>query len=400
MAPLRRLANLARVPELGLHSAIALSLGLAHAFTFPFLSLFALEEARFSARQLGIYLAASALSGVLATTWLAKLSDRTGRHRQALLLSLLCATVGNVAMCGLRSFWPLLLNAVTLLAVGRAAFSQTFSLARARFDAEQVEDVTLATNTIRMFLSLGWVVGPALAAVALAGLGWSGLYLVAAGTFVVVGLLALRAREPSTPPRAAGHGTSILRYMRRGPVAALMAGFGLLFLCSNLNIIVVPLLLVQNLGGAERDVGLAFGLAAGLEIPLMLGSALVAGRLGKGRLIVSGALVYVGYFIALSLATRPWHAFLAQGLTAFFVSVVMGLGMSYFQDLLPGESGVSTALYVNAMTLGSILAGGLFAALAAPLGSRGVLLVCAGICLIAFFLLVYADSRLARSASS
>jgi MFS transporter, SET family, sugar efflux transporter len=394
MTALRRLASVARIPELGLHAAMVLALGVAHAFTIPFLSLFASTEAHFSTEELGIYLAASAVSGVVATTWLGKLSDLASSHRTVLLLSLMCAAVGHLAMCYLRGFAGLLANAVTILAVGRAAFSLTFALSRARLEAEAVGDLTLATNTLRMFFSLGWVIGPALAALFLARFGWNGLYLVSAGTFAGIGLLALRIRKPPDRPARTGPATSVLRYVRRGPVAALMAGFGLLFLCSNLNLIVLPLLLVQTLGGAERDVGGTFGLAAGLEIPLMLGSALVAGRLGKGRLIISGALVYTLYFVALALATRPWHAYLAQLPTAFFVSVVMGLGLSYFQDLLPGETGVSTALYVNAMTIGSILAGGIYALLAGPLGNRGVLGIGAGLCLVAFGLLVYADRRL------
>jgi SET family sugar efflux transporter-like MFS transporter len=391
MAPLRRLTSVSRIPEFWLHATMVL----AHSFTVPFLSLFALNEAGFSSRQLGVYLAASALSGVVATTWLGKLSDRAVSRRRVLLLSLLCATVGHLAMCQLRSFWGLLAVSVTILAVGRATFSQTFALARVRFEQEAVADISLATIAIRMCFALGWVVGPALAAVFLASAGWSGLFLISAGTFAGIGLLALRTREPAARPAATGAGTPILRYMRRPPVMALMAGFGLLFLCSNLNLIVLPLLLVQTLAGAERDVGGTFGLAAGLELPLMLGTALVAGRLGKSRLIIAGALTYVGYFVALAVATQPWQVYLAQVLTAFFVSVVMGLGLTYFQDLLPGESGVSTALYVNAMTIGSILSGGLFALLAGPLGNRGLLGVCAGLCLLASGLLAYADARLA-----
>jgi SET family sugar efflux transporter-like MFS transporter len=395
MAALRRLAAVSRIPEFWLHSAMVLALGLAHAFTVPFLSLFALDEAHFSAQQLGIYLAASALSGVLATTWLGKLSDGRLGRRRGLHLSLLCAAIGSAAMCYLRGFAGLLLNAITLLAIGRAAFSQTFALARARFEADAVADLTLATNAIRMFFSLGWVIGPALAAVWLARFGWSGLYLASAGLFVSIGLLALRVRP--APGRAAVTGdgdASVLRYVRRPPVAALIAGFGLLFLCSNLNLIALPLLLVRDLAGVERDVGVAFGLAAGIELPLMLGVALLADRLGKGRLIVAGALVYAGYFIALALATQPWHAYLAQLLTAFVVSVFMGLGLSYFQDLLPGRPGASTALYVNAMTVGSVLSGALYAPLAGPLGSRGVLAVCSGLSLLAAALLRHADSRL------
>jgi SET family sugar efflux transporter-like MFS transporter len=393
MSALRKLADVARIPAFARLSVTALVLGLAYSITLPYLSLFALTEARMSARELGVYMALSAVSGVVVTTWLGKLSDRGLGHKRAILLSLVCALLGHAAMSQLRSFAGLLVNTVVFLSVGRAAFSQTFSLARSRFEAGGVRDLTLATNALRMFFSLAWVIGPAFGAAAVAEVKFSGLFLVSAGLFGLVALLVLPVDASRADLAFAGKRTAVLQYMRRPEVAAMTAGFALLFMCANLNTTVLPLHVVDTLHGAKSEVGWVFGTAAALELPLMLGSALVANRLGKPRMLIAAAAVYGAYFLAMTAAGRPWQLYPVQVLSALVISIVMGLGLSYFQDLLPGEPGVSTALYANAMTLGSVLSGSVFAAAAGACGTRGLLLVCAGCSFGACLLLLYAGRR-------
>jgi SET family sugar efflux transporter-like MFS transporter len=340
-----------------------------------------------------VYMALSAVSGVVVTTWLGKLSDRGLGHKRAILLSLGCALIGHAAMSQLRGFGGLLVNTVIFLSVGRAAFSQTFSLARARFEADGVKDLTLATNALRMFFSLAWVIGPAFGAVAVAEVHFSGLFLIAAGLFALVALLVLPLDASRADLAFGGKRTAVLQYMRRPDVAAMTAGFALLFMSANLNTTVLPLYVVDTLHGPKSAVGWVFGTAAALELPLMLGTALVASRLGKPRMLVVAAAIYGAYFLAMVAAGRPWQLYPVQVLSALVISVVMGLGLSFFQDLLPGEPGVSTALYANAMTLGSVLSGSVFAAAAGTWGNRGLLLVCAGCSFAACLLLIYAGRR-------
>jgi SET family sugar efflux transporter-like MFS transporter len=382
------------VPGFARLGAAALALGLAYSISAPFLSLFALDEAHLQPRELGLYMALSAVTGVLATTWLGKLSDRGLGRRRAMVLCLLCAALGHAAMSQLRGFGWLLLNTAILLAPGRASFSQTFSLARARFEGERVRDLTLATSTMRMFFSVAWVVGPALGALLVGRLHYSGLFLVSAAAYGAIVLLVLPLDPPAPDPDQPQPRTAVLAYLRQGPTAALTVGFGLLFLCANLNTMVLPLYVVETLHGSQREIGWVFGLTAGLEIPLMVWTALIAARLGKGRMIVVGALLYGVYFLAMAAAQRPWQLYPAMGLNAVVVSIVMGLGMSYFQDLLPGEPGVSTALYASAMNVGSVLAGPAFAALAGPHGHRELLMACAASCLVGGALLAYGARRL------
>jgi SET family sugar efflux transporter-like MFS transporter len=300
-------------------------------------------------------------------------------------------------MSQLRGFAGLLINSVLLLSLGRASFPQLFSLARARFDADRIEDLTLATNTLRMFFSVAWVAGPALGAVLLTRVRFTGLYLIIAVVYLLLGFMLAPLRAPPGAAAAGGGRTAALRYLRQPAIAAATAGFGLIFLSSSLNMIVFPLYVVETLHGTGQDVGWLLGLAAGLEIPLMLGSGLWATRLGKSRLIVTSGLLYGAYFIWVAAARQPWQLYPAQLLNALVVSLAMGLGMSHFQDQLPGEPGVSTALYANAMTLGSVLAGLVFAALAGPFGHRGVLLTCAGCSLLACALLAMSGATTASA---
>jgi SET family sugar efflux transporter-like MFS transporter len=236
-------------------------------------------------------------------------------------------------------------------------------------------------------------VGPAFGAYAVAEVRFRGLFLIAAGLFALVALLVLSLDPSKAALGFGGPRTAVLQHMRRPEIAAMTGGFALLFLCANLNTTVLPLYVVETLHGRQRDVGWVFGLAAGLELPLMLGSALIAGRLGKGRMIVAAGALYGAYFVCMAMATQPWQLFPAQVLTAVVVSIVMGLGLTYFQDLLPGEPGVSTALYANAMTLGSVLSGSVFAAFSGVCGHRGLLLICAGCSLAGCALLRHACGR-------
>jgi SET family sugar efflux transporter-like MFS transporter len=398
MSAFAKIAAVGRIRGFPALGAAALVLGLAHALTVPYLSLFALTEAHFGPRQLGAYIVLSALSNLPAATWLGRLSDRGRSRRGAMLLALGFAAVGYALMSQLRGFFGLLANSVLLLSLGRASFPQTFSLARARFEAQKVEDITLATNALRMFFSVAWVGGPALGAVLLGVLGFRGLYLAIAVVYAVVAALIAPIDAPaSVGPASSGGRAAALLHLRKPALAAATAGFALIFLCSSLNMIVFPLYVVETLHGAKHDVGWLLGLAAGLEIPLMLGSALLSSRFGKGRLIVISALLYALYFAAMALARSPWQLYPIQLLSAVVVSIAMGLGMSYFQDQLPGEPGVSTALYANAMTLGSVLGGLLFALLVGPFGHRGVLVACAACSLVGCGLL--AMSRRAGSAA-
>jgi len=55
----------------------------------------------------------------------------------------------------------------------------------------------------------------------------------------------------------------------------------------------------------------------------------------------------------------------------------MSVAIPYFQDMLPGQTGVATSIYANSFSLGSLLGYVSFGVLAPAIGHRNLSLVCA-----------------------
>lgn len=77
-------------------------------------------------------------------------------------------------------------------------------------------------------------------------------------------------------------------------------------------------------------------------------------RFGKRNMmllaVAAGVLFYLGLIV---LAAKP--ALIAlQLLNAVFIGIVAGIGMLYFQDLMPGRPGAATTLFTNSISTGVI----------------------------------------------
>ena len=66
---------------------------------------------------------------------------------------------------------------------------------------------------------------------------------------------------------------------------------------------------------------------------------------------VAGLLFYVGM---LTVHT-PALLLALQLLNAIYIGILAGIGMLYFQDLMPGQAGAATTLYTNTTRVGWIV---------------------------------------------
>lgn len=69
------------------------------------------------------------------------------------------------------------------------------------------------------------------------------------------------------------------------------------------------------------------------------------------------------------------------------IAVLSGIAITFFQNYIPNEPGTATNLYTNANRIGSTLGYLCSGFLSTAFGSRVVFLVCASVCVAAFFLL-------------
>lgn len=377
-------------------AALALLDGLATALTNPFLPLFLTKEVGTSPAALGLFLGCSALAALVVTAAVGRLSDtRVGRVRLIALAGLAgCGCYGTFAVT--RAYWPLLLVAASLGAAASTLVPQIFARARELADAAGRERVPIAIGALRTCFSAAWVVGPPLAAGLLSLAGFRGLFAavgVAYGAVAVLAAAGLRAAPASgpSPPADAGRGG-----WRRPDIAATTGAFVAFQTASALGVVALPLLVVRDLHGSTAAVGLIFGLAAGLEIPLLLAVGAIAWRVGTARVVRAGVLAGTLSFAAVSLASSTWQVAAAQVLQAAFVAGMMGMGIALFQDLMPGRPGRATSLYANTGRISSVATGPLVVA-AQAVGYRGLFAVAAGLCSLGLVLLALGRRPVARA---
>lgn len=399
MSNLAALKAVFRIPGFWPISVSIMMLGIAYAIAIPLLSLYALTVVHMSPLQFGVYLASSAISGVAASMVIGKWSDSGVSRERLIMFSLAAGMIGYGIFSQTHDYHWVLLTAVFFMSITGTTFSQMFALTRARFEQTQVQDMTLATNSVRMFFSLAWVFGPVLGAMVLSHFHFLGVFVTTVLLLAVVfGMMIWLPRVGGhAPVVAADKKMAVWRHFGDRRIASSVLAFSLLAICSNLTMMTLPVFVTGVLRGPESALGWLFGLAAGLEIPLMLLTAFVAARVGKSRLIILGAIGYVIYFSIIANAHTVGVLYPNQLLAALAISINMGIAISYFQDLLPGQPGVSTALFSSSFTLGGVLSGVVFASVGSTFGYRGIFAACAILAAIAAMLMASIPKNTAKA---
>ena len=335
---------------------VAFFTGIAGALQTPTLSLFLTNEVHVRPAMVGFFFTGSAIIGILVSQFLAGRSDRKGDRKSLIVFCCLLGVMACVLFAWNRNYFILLFVGVFLSSFGSTANPQLFALAREHADHTGREAV-MFSSVLRAQVSLAWVIGPPLAYALAMGFGFTVMYLSAAVAFVACGALVwfflpTMRKEPKVT-------TGVLEAPRRNRRDALL----LFVICTlmwgtnSLYIINMPLFIIDELHLSEKLAGIMMGTAAGLEIPTMLIAGYYAKRFGKRFLMriatVAGLLFYVGM---LTVHT-PGLLLALQLLNAIYIGILAGIGMLYFQDLMPGQAGSATTLYTNTTRVGWIIAG-------------------------------------------
>lgn len=366
--------------------ATAFMLGVAGALQMPTLSLFLTREVKALPFQVGLFYTVNAIAGIVVSMTLARRSDRSGDRRRLILLCCTMAIANSLLFAFSRHYLALITLGVLLAALGNTAMPQLFALAREYTDSRSRE-AAMFSSVMRAQLSLAWVIGPPLAYMLALNYGFTVMYTVAATVFVVSLVLILMAL-PSVPRAAGGTGGSLsqVAVWRNRDVRTLFGASVLMWACHTMYLIDMPLWLSQSLGLPDKLAGILMGSAAGLEIPLMLLAGYFVKRTGKRRMMIgavsAGVIFYLGL---LAFHTKP--ALIAlQIFNAAFIGIIAGIGMLWFQDLMPGRAGAATTLFTNSILTGMILAGLLQGLLAQNMGHAAVYPVIAGLAVLALWM--------------
>ena len=371
----------------------SLLLGLAYSFIVPFLSLFGTVEVGMRPMVFSVFMAATSLAAVVASTVLARWSDTHLSRRTVLILGCIAGALGYLGYAFVRDVVWLTVIGSTFLAVAAITFSQLFAYAREQLVRSNIPraELPLYMNVFRLFFALAWTLGPAAASWIMIAFSYEGIFVAAAAVFVVLLLVVLRFVPAAPPPAAVDAAARIplLETLRRPDILAVFSGFVLVFAAAILCMLALPLFVIQTLGGTERHVGIIYSLGPVFELPLMLYFGVAASRGNQERIIRVGVALAVAYYGALMFVRAPWHIYPLQILSAATIAVTAGVAITYFQNYLPSQPGTATNLYSSAQRFGSMAGYLVFGFLSTAVGLRGIFALCTGLCLVTLALFTY-----------
>ncbi|EGJ0194340.1 sugar efflux transporter SetA [Escherichia coli] len=365
---------------------VAFMMGVAGALQAPTLSLFLSREVGAQPFWIGLFYTVNAIAGIGVSLWLAKRSDSQGDRRKLIIFCCLMA-IGNALLFAFnRHYLTLITCGVLLASLANTAMPQLFALAREYAD-NSAREVVMFSSVMRAQLSLAWVIGPPLAFMLALNYGFTVMFSIAAGIFTLsLVLIAFMLPSVARVELPSENALSMQGGWQDSNVRMLFVASTLMWTCNTMYIIDMPLWISSELGLPDKLAGFLMGTAAGLEIPAMILAGYYVKRYGKRRMMVIAVAAGVLFYTGLIFFNSRMALITLQLFNAVFIGIVAGIGMLWFQDLMPGRAGAATTLFTNSISTGVILAGVIQGAIAQSWGHFAVYWVIAVISVVALFL--------------
>ncbi len=353
---------------------------------WPFVYVYYRSEIGLSGTQIGLIVMASAAMGTLAAPLWGMLNDRLGRTRLLLTIQALCLAAVCLAVGQLRAFAAILIM-MGLFSVFSSPImplldSTTLSLLGERRDLY---------GAYRAWGTIGFVITCTVAGFLIERVGLGLIFPAYATGVLLFWFFSLRLPERRAARGGPSRWVGLRRMIQRRVwlifmISVFLLWFSVMGAFAFLGIVIV------EMGGAQRLIGLASTLAALTEIPTFQYGARLLRRFGPPRLLAMAIGVYAFRLLLYALMPSPtWVLGLAllQGASYGFFLVA---AVAYANELAPTElKSTAQGLLVSVMSLANLAAGLVGGWLLDHVGRQGLFLAMMGTCLMA--LAVFAVGR-------
>ncbi|EGQ1740158.1 TPA: MFS transporter [Staphylococcus pseudintermedius] len=336
-------------------------IGMGIAITVPFFVLFATNQLGMTTNQFGLLLALAAITQFTMNSIVARFSDTHAINRKVIII------VG--LFMGATSFTlPFFVHSVVLFIILYAIFQGLFAPAMPQLYASARESINQSTSSsravfansvLRSMFSFGFLFGPLVGNILNQSWGYSGLFGGTVAIILTTLLLQvfffkdIKAKKPVRDSiMTEQDAPSMLKH--RYLIVPFIA-FVLLHIGQWMYTLNMPLFVTQYLHEEEKYVGHLASLCAGLEVPFMIILGMVASKVETRTLLAIAAVCGSLFFGSIGIFESIHMMLVGQVLLAAFLAVLLGIGISYFQDVLPQYPGYASTLFANAMVIGQLL---------------------------------------------
>ncbi|WP_214540495.1 sugar efflux transporter [Staphylococcus pseudintermedius] len=336
-------------------------IGMGIAITVPFFVLFATNQLGMTTNQFGLLLALAAITQFTMNSIVARFSDTHAINRKVIII------VG-LFMGAISFTLPFFVHSVVLFIILYAIFQGLFAPAMPQLYASARESINQSTSSsravfansvLRSMFSFGFLFGPLVGNILNQAWGYSGLFGGTVAIILTTLLLQvfffkdIKAKKPVRDSiMTEQDAPSMLKH--RYLIVPFIA-FVLLHIGQWMYTLNMPLFVTQYLHEEEKYVGHLASLCAGLEVPFMIILGMVASKVETRTLLAIAAVCGSLFFGSIGIFESIHMMLVGQVLLAAFLAVLLGIGISYFQDVLPQYPGYASTLFANAMVIGQLL---------------------------------------------
>ena len=372
-------------------------MGVAVAAIHPFQSVIGIEQLGFSRGAYALITTSGALLSVAASVAVGIYTDQSGKYRQMLLACNVVGIGAGLCVFVLPSKATFVLAHVLLFPIGATTFTQYFAMASLAARNNTALDKDMSLSLVRAAFAGAFGLTPPLLAIAVAGgMELLTVYAFAAmmNTVVLILIVTTWPSERIALSEKSGVGFfASLRELSQGGVLLRVVLISMIVGVNALYNIVLGLLILNNLGGGNADVGWFAGGVALIEAPIMLMVAAALRRVTRSGMIMLGCVIYcsfLGVFASMSSMSAAWVLIVPGGIGA---GIILSVTVGYVQDLVAARPGAGSSLVAVTHFGGTIFASGVFAGAAAFTDYQGTALIGAGISMVAGLVLFVIDGR-------
>ncbi|HLR20209.1 MAG TPA: sugar efflux transporter [Staphylococcus sp.] len=335
-------------------------LGMGIAITVPYLVLFATNDLGMTSTQYGLLLALAAISQFIMNTIVARFSDTHHINRKLIIITaLFMGAVSFSLYFYIHEIWVFIVMYAVFQGLFAPAMPQMYASARESINASASRDrAKFANAVLRSMFSFGFLFGPLIGALLLSFNGYAGLFT---GTVTIILFTLLLQVFFFKDIKTNQTATDVNHVEAKAPnmlhdkaLFVPFLAFILLHIGQWMYTLNMPLFVTNYLKEPEGYVGGLASLCAGLEVPFMVLLGILSSKLTTRTLLMLGGLLGGLFYFSIGVFESLLMMFVGQVFLAIFLAILLGLGISYFQDILPDFPGYASTLFANAMVIGQL----------------------------------------------
>lgn len=326
----------------------------------PYQSVFLKEMKNATSSQIGMFVSLNSIAGIFFSSLFAKISDKHNHRKGILTIALFSAIAGYIAYKYVKDFYLLLAISLVFIGISTMITAQMFAFAKDILESK-VEDTEPYITILRTIVSFAWVFSPLLAAVLIKIPQYTGIIWGTIIGYVAAGIILhtfwgrkskeLVKTEKYTHEMVSGH----------KPYAYIIINFSVFTILESINVISntnIPLYITDVLGYSSKYVGFLTGFSALVEIPCMIFLAYLSLKKIKIEYMVYCGIISSMIFFVMLKNVFSIHLIIFMFIfKSIFNAVYKGIGITFFQKMIPQNCGISTTLFTNTTRMGAIVGG-------------------------------------------